>query len=172
MTRGHPPHVAIGEAERKARAEGVMVFALEPEGDLPFHFVICDRDCISLVRVRRLKYPGYGIAAIEHSCKNDIAALRAVSVTPEIFRKLWVRGPDRHWYRYLVLRDSIEPLENDRRSNECRSNEGESHEEGSQEPGSLPVDQGFPLPARQPENTGLPENTGQLHTTGLPDNTG
>jgi hypothetical protein len=89
-----------------------MVFLLEPEGDLPFHFVICDRDCISLVRVRRLKYPGYEVAAIEQSCKNDIAALRAVSVTPEIFRELWVRGPDRHWYRYLVLKDGIEPLEN------------------------------------------------------------
>ena len=124
MTRGHPPHVAIGEAERKARAEGVMVFALEPEGDLPFHFVICDRDCISLVRVRRLKYPGYGIAAIEHSCKNDIAALRAVSVTPEIFRKLWVRGPDRHWYRFLVLKDGIEPLENEDKPEEDKSSHG------------------------------------------------
>lgn len=113
MTRGRPPHVAIGEAERKARAKGLMVFALEPEGDLPFHFVICDRDCISLVRVRRLKYPGYKVAAIEQSCKNDIAALRAVPVTPEIFRELWVRGPDRHWYRYLVLPDSIGILEDD-----------------------------------------------------------
>ena len=113
MTRGHPPHVAIGEAERKARAEGLMVVLLEPEGDLPFHFVICDRDCISLVRVRRLKYPGYEIAAIERSCKNDIAALRAVSVTPEIFRELWVRGPGRDWHRYLVLKDTIEALEND-----------------------------------------------------------
>jgi hypothetical protein len=112
MTRGHPPHVAIGEAERKARAKGLMVFLLEPEGDLPFHFVICDRDCISLVRVRRLKYPGYEVAAIEQSCKNDIAALRAVPVTPEIFRELWVRGPDRTWHRYLVLKDGIEPLEN------------------------------------------------------------
>ena len=113
MTRGHPPHVAIGEAERKARAEGVMVFALEPKGDLPFHFVICDRDCISLVRVRRLKYPGYGVAAIEQSCKNDIAALRAIPMTPEIFGELWVRGPDRHWHRYLILPESIEALENE-----------------------------------------------------------
>jgi len=113
MTRGHPPHVAIGEAERKARARGLMVFSLEPEGDLPFHFVICDRDCISLVRVRRLKYPGYGVAAIEQSCKNDIAALRAIPVTPEIIRELWVRGPDRTWHRYLVLKDTIEAREND-----------------------------------------------------------
>jgi hypothetical protein len=105
--------VAIGEAERKARARGLMVFALEPEGDLPFHFVICDRDCISLVRVRRLKYPGYGVAAIEQSCKNDIAALRAIPVTPEIIRELWVRGPDRTWHRYLVLKDTIEAREND-----------------------------------------------------------
>jgi len=113
VTRGHPPHVAIGEAEHKARARGLMVFALEPEGDLPFHFVICDRDCISLVRVRRLKYPGYGVGAIEASCKNDIALLRAIPVTPEIFRELWVRGPDRHWYRYLVLPGSIEVLEDE-----------------------------------------------------------
>jgi len=113
LTRGHPLHVAIGEAGRKARAKGLMVFILEPGGDLPFHFVICDRDCISLVRVRRLKYPGYGVAAIEQSCKNDIAALRAIPMTPEIFRELWVRGPDRHWHRYLILPESIEALENE-----------------------------------------------------------
>jgi hypothetical protein len=113
MTRGHPPLVAIGEAERKARAKGLMVFAVEPEGDLPFHLVICDRDCISFVRVRRLKYPGYDVPDIEQSCKNDIAVLQAIPVTPEIFRELWVRGPNRHWYRYLVLPGSVEILEDD-----------------------------------------------------------
>ncbi len=111
MTRGHPPVVAISEAERKAKARGLMVFALEPVKDLPFHFVICDRDCISLVRVRRLKYPGYEITEIESSCKNDIAALRAIPVTQDIFRELWVRGPDRRWYRYLVLPGSLEIME-------------------------------------------------------------
>jgi hypothetical protein len=113
MSRGHPPYVAISEAERKAKARGLMVFALEPQGDLQFHFVICDVDCISLVRVRRLKYAGYTVAEIECSCKNDIAALRAVRVTQEIFRELWVRGPDRNWYRYLVLPDSVEILDDD-----------------------------------------------------------
>ena len=111
MTRGHPPYVAIGEATRKAKARGLVVFCLDPEGDLPFHFVTCDQNIISLIRVRRLKYPGFDIASIETSCKNDIALLRAIPVTQEIFRELWVRGPDRHWYRYLVLPDSIEFLE-------------------------------------------------------------
>jgi hypothetical protein len=111
MTRGHPPSVAINEAELMAKTRGLMVFALEPEGVLPFHFVICDRDCISVVRVRRLKYPGYEVAGIGFSCRNDIAALRAIPVTQEIFRELWVRGPDRCWYRYLVLPGTIEILE-------------------------------------------------------------
>jgi hypothetical protein len=107
MTRGHPPYVAIGEAERKAKARGLLVLALEPAGELPFHFVTCIRDCISLVRVRRLKHPGYAVADIEHSCKNDIAALRSMSITRDIVRELWVRGPDRHWYRYLVQPDQL-----------------------------------------------------------------
>jgi hypothetical protein len=111
MTRGHPPYVAIGEAQRRAKARGLLVLAVEPVGELLFHFVTGDQGCISLVRVRRLKYPGYGIAEIEHSCKNDIAALRSLTVTQEIFRELWVRGPDRHWYRYLVQPDWLAIIE-------------------------------------------------------------
>ena len=113
MTRGHPPHVAIGEAGRKAKALGWLVLVLEPAGELPFHFVTCDRGCVSLVRVRRLKYPGFTVEEIEHSCREDIAALRSVTITEEIFRELWVRGPDRHWYRFLVLPDSLVVIENE-----------------------------------------------------------
>jgi len=111
MTRGHPPYVAIGEAMRKARAQDHLVFALEPAGELPVHFVTMDGDCISLVRIRRLKYPGYTVEEIEESCKKDIAELRSITVTAEIFREIWVRGPDRHWYRYLVLPESVEAME-------------------------------------------------------------
>ena len=57
---------------------------------------------------------GYGVAAIEQSCKNDIAALRAIPMTPEIFRELRVRGPDQHWHRYVILPESIEALENEK----------------------------------------------------------
>ncbi len=111
MIRGHPPYVAIAEAERKAKAKGLVVFALEPAGELPFHFIICDGDCISLVRVRRLKYPGSSVEEIKASCKKDIAELRSITVTAEIFRELWVRGPDRHWFRYLVLAESVEAMD-------------------------------------------------------------
>ena len=141
MTRGHPPYVAIQEAERKAKKRGVMVFALEPEGDLTFHLVICDRDCISLVRVRRLKYQGYTVTAVEASCKNDIALLRAIPVTLEIFRELWVRGPDRQWYRYLVLPGSLEVLEDDDEPDE------DEKEEGGEMPPSTPS---FPYPVGLP----------------------
>lgn len=112
MTRGYRPVIAIGEAKQKAQVLGLLVFTLEPGDNLPFHFVICNRECISLVRVRRLKYPGYDVAAIEHSCRNEIEILRALPVTQEIFRELWVRGPGREWYRYLVLPGSVEMLEN------------------------------------------------------------
>ena len=111
MTRGHQPVVAIGEAKRKAKARGFMLIAVETDGQLPFDFVINDRGCISLVRVRRLRYPRYEIHDIEISCAQEIAQLREIPVTGEIFRELWVRGPDRHWHRYLVLPDAIEFLE-------------------------------------------------------------
>jgi hypothetical protein len=112
MTRGYRPVIAIGEAKKKAQALGLLVFTLEPGDSLPFHFVICNRECVSLVRVRRLKYPGHDVATIEHSCRNEIEILRVLPVTQEIFRDLWVRGPDREWYRYLVLPGSVELLEN------------------------------------------------------------
>jgi hypothetical protein len=111
LTRGHPPTVAIGEAQRQAASMGCPVLAMSTGGTiLPFDFVIYDQGSISLVRVRRLRYAGYDIADIEVSCRKEIEALRAVTVGPEISRQLHVRGPDRHWHRYLVLPDSIEEI--------------------------------------------------------------
>ena len=113
MTRGRSPLIAIGEAKRTAQAQGLTVCAPELAGDLVFHFVTCEQDRISLVRVRRLKYHGYDTAAIEHSCREDIAMMRALSVPQEIARELWVRGPDRAWHRYCVLPGSIEVIYRD-----------------------------------------------------------
>jgi hypothetical protein len=184
MTRGCKPVVAIGEAKRKAQAWGFMLIAVVADTRLPFDFVINDQGCISLVRVRRLKYAQYCTAEIQRLCAQEIAELRQVAAPEGIFRELWVRGPDRTWHRYLVLSESIEPLENERSSNERSSNEGGSPEGGLQAPGSLPMDQGTPQPERQPEGIGLlenaglpekagvPENARQLHITGLPDSSG
>ena len=113
MTRGYKPVVAIGEAKRRAQARGFVLIAVETDIQLPFDFVIKDRDRISLVRVRRLKYAQYGTADILRLCAREIRELREVPVGDEIFRELWVRGPDRTWHRYLVLKDTIEALEND-----------------------------------------------------------
>jgi len=111
MTRGHPPVVAIDEAKRKAAAQGFTLIAVETDQPLPFDFVINDRGCISLVRIRRLRYPWYEVPDIERSCMQEIAELRSITITEEIFRELWARGPDRHWHRYLVLPGSIEVLD-------------------------------------------------------------
>jgi len=113
MTRGRSPVVAIGEAKRKAAAWGFMLIAVETETQLPFDFVINDRGRISLVRVRRLKYAGYGISDILRLCRQEIAELKKIPAPDEIYRELWVRGPGRDWHRYLVLKDTIEALEND-----------------------------------------------------------
>ena len=111
MMNGHPPFVAIQEAARRAEKEGMIPLILEAGQDLPVHFVLCDRYCVSFVRVRRLKYPGFAPEEIAISCARDVEALREIAVMEEIFRELWVRGPDRSWHRYLVLRDEIEELE-------------------------------------------------------------
>jgi len=66
---------------------------------------------LQLPRVRRLKYHGYDAAAIEHSCREDIAMMRALAVPQEIARELWVRGPDRAWHRYCVLPGSVEVID-------------------------------------------------------------
>ena len=111
MTRGHPPYVAIGEAQSLEASRGCLVLAVSTAGIiLPFDFVIYDQGRISLVRVRRLRYAGYEVADIEVSCRKEIEALRAISVGPEISRQLHVRGPDRNWHRYLVLPDSVEEI--------------------------------------------------------------
>jgi len=111
MSRGRNPVVAIGEAKRKAQAQGFVLIIVDAEIKLPFDFVISDMGCISLVRVRRLKYSDYRIAEIERLCDREIAEMRDPRIPEEIFRELWVRGPDRHWHRYLVLKGTIEALE-------------------------------------------------------------
>ncbi len=113
MTRGYKPVVAIGEAQRKAVAWGFTLIQIVTEKKLPFDFVIDDRGCTSLVRVRRLKYAQYSIPEIQRLCAQEANELRERKNPNGIFRELWVRGPDRTWHRYLVLDDGIEPLENE-----------------------------------------------------------
>ena len=113
MTRGYKPVVAIGEAQRKATAWGFLLIVLVTEAKIPFDFVIDDQGCISLVRIRRLKYSQFGIADILRSCEQEIKELREIRIPDGIYRELWVRGPDRTWHRYLVLVDGIESLENE-----------------------------------------------------------
>jgi len=113
MTRGYKPVVAIGEAQRKATAWGFLLIVLVTVAKLPFDFVINDRGCISLVRIRRLKYSQYRISDILRSCGQEIKELRELRIPEGIYRELWVRGPDRTWHRYLVLAEGIEMLGNE-----------------------------------------------------------
>ena len=113
MTRGYKPVVAISEAQRKATAWGFMLIVLVTEAKIPFDFVIDDQGCISLIRIRRLKYSHYGISDILRSCGQEIKELREIRIPDGIYRELWIRGPDRTWHRYLVLAEGIEALENE-----------------------------------------------------------
>jgi hypothetical protein len=94
MTRGFKPIVAISEAKQKAEAWGFVLIVLETTIRLPFDFVILDRGCTSLVRVRRLKYAGYGTAAIERTCRQQLAELRQLPDLGTIVSDLWVPGPE------------------------------------------------------------------------------
>ena len=111
MTRGHPPSAAIAEARRSAASRGCFILGVNTRSFiLPFDFVIADHGRISIVLVRRLRYAGYEPADIEISCRNEIEALRALTMLPEISRQLHVRGPDRHWHRYVVMQETIEKI--------------------------------------------------------------
>ena len=103
--------MAIMEAMRKAKAWGCRIIDATNARKLPIHFVIVDHGCMSIVRVRRLKYAGYRCEDIEKSCASDLKEIRRMDLAEEIYRELWVRGPDRIWNRYLVLKDRIEYLE-------------------------------------------------------------
>jgi len=111
MTRGHPPLVAIDEAKLKAAIRGSVILVVHAEHRLPFDFVTCEGGCITLVRVRRLRYAQYTVADIGIYCAREIQELRDLRIPEGIFCELHVRGPDRHWHRYLVLPQSIELLE-------------------------------------------------------------
>ena len=110
MTRGYLPLVAIGEAKQKAASWGFDLITMETQKKIPFDFVIDDRGCTSLVRIRRIKSPQFRIADIERTCAQEILELRTLPVPEGIYRELWVRGPGRAWHRYLVLPESVEEL--------------------------------------------------------------
>ena len=118
MTRGYRPVVAIGEAQKMAVAWGFLLIGLVTEAKLPFDFIIRIDDYTSLVRVKRLKYAAYGIESILVSCAQEIKELREFRIPDAISKELWVRGPDRTWHRYLVLRERIEELKEDEKPQE------------------------------------------------------
>ena len=102
MTGKLPPTQAITEAQKWAGTQDLMVFALEPLGMFPFHFVISEQGCISLVCVRHPKYPDFNTWYIEYSCRTIIAQPGPLPICCEgINREIWVRRTAQTWYRYL-----------------------------------------------------------------------
>jgi hypothetical protein len=166
MTRGRYPLVAIGEAQRRAVSWGFALFLIVSGEKLPFDFVIGDGRRISIVRVRRLKYAGYGTADIARTCACEIAALRALAVPEGICRELWVRGPDRSWHRYLVLPDAIEAL--DKLENGDGMHEDETQDDGMEDMIPFPAGLCALQPAPPAETEGLPERTGAPELNGQP----
>ena len=135
MTGKLPPTQAITEAQKWAGTQDLMVFALEPLGMFPFHFVISEQGCISLVCVRHPKYPDFNTWYIEYSCRTIIAQLRALPICCEgINREIWVRRTAQTWYRYLVLPKSLKFLE---KSNDHEKND---RPDGGAEPPPTPPD--------------------------------
>jgi len=111
MTRGHPPYTAIRETHRILAGQGAMILTAGPACGLPFDLLTLDGGVTTLIRVRRLKYAGYRVDDIELSCAREIAELRRIPAADYVCRELHVRGPDRHWHRYLVLQDRLEALD-------------------------------------------------------------
>lgn len=111
MIRGHAPFKAIEEAMAIAAKHGMEAMAFECGKDHPFHFILVDGPCVSLVRVRRLKYLQLGARTIEQACRKDLAEIRSFAFPLEVFFELWTRGPERRMHRFLVYPDTIEELD-------------------------------------------------------------
>ena len=109
MSRGHRPEVAIEEAKRHAANLGFLVISLNTSW-LPVDFFAIRSGCLTLIRVRRIKYGYYNVADIEASCDREIAELREFPITGDIARELWVKGCDKHFHRYRVMPDRVESL--------------------------------------------------------------
>ena len=119
VNRGNRPKKAIAEAKRYAAAFGYQVASVEASW-LSNDFMAVQDGCISLIRVRRIRYRKFAVEEIESSCRQEIALLREVPIGEGVARELWVRGPDRHWFRYRILSDRIEQL-NGRRDSRLRN---------------------------------------------------
>lgn len=101
--------MAIAEAMQYASASGFQVIDVNAAW-LPCDFMTVRQEWITLVRVRRLRYRHFAVQEIERSCDQEIAELREVPIAGDVARELWVRGPDRQWYRYGVMPDRVEAL--------------------------------------------------------------
>ncbi len=134
MTGKKPPEKAIGQAQKWAGEQGLMVFALEPLGMFPFHFVISDGSSISLICVRHPRYLDSNLCCIEYSCRAAIRKLRALPISRDIRREIWVRRTAQAWYRYLVLPETIEYIEDGNGPKKDGRHDG-----GAVPPSSLPV---------------------------------
>lgn len=101
--------MAIREAREYAESIGFHITDIDPEH---FHadFMISRKDQIAIVRVRRIKYRSYDVAAIGTSCRKEIGQLRLCPVFGRVNRELWVRGPERTWHRYRVSPDRIKHI--------------------------------------------------------------
>jgi hypothetical protein len=76
MTRGYRLLVAISEAKQKATSGGFDLITVETQKKIPLDFVIDDRGCTSLVRIRRIKSPQFRIVDIERVCAQEAQDLQ------------------------------------------------------------------------------------------------
>jgi len=113
VTGKNPPERSIAEAREWAAGQEFMVFALEPPGMFPFHFVVSKGGTASIVTVRRPKYLDFNLVNIAYSCRTVIKELRALAIGPAIRKEIWVRKNAHTWYRYLVLPETLEYIDNE-----------------------------------------------------------
>jgi hypothetical protein len=113
MTGKNRPERAIAEARKWAGEQGFVVYMAEPGGMFPFHFVVSDGRTASLVAVRHPRYLDFGLVNVTYSCRAVIKELRALTISQDIRREIWVRRNAQTWYRYLVLPETLEYIRDD-----------------------------------------------------------
>ena len=103
MTRGPVSQKALSGAFQLATVRGTVYF-LNPGREAPADFLIVNRQGVTFISVRISRCLHCSLAGIETEYRESIFRLRAVPISPSVYRELWVCSRYGRW-RFFEIRD-------------------------------------------------------------------
>ena len=103
MTRGPASQKALSGAVLHATLRGTVCF-LNPGREAPADFEIVNRQGVTFVSTRMSRCLHCSLAEMETEYREAIFRLRAIPISPSVYRELWVCSRYGGW-RFFEVRD-------------------------------------------------------------------